>query len=191
MTVQNICNELIEVWRYSYLLYSGSAVNAVTIGIDPSAESIIRVTLATAQTGTIYLNGSTTETLTFTASKLERSANLYTTLAGVSPVGLTGNMDVETFDERNESVRSLIFNDNIYGYFKMDTNQMLPEQVGMMTKCRAMLFASGDADIQDKDVIIRNEDSVSVRYEANNVITYSSGGNIGHKEMELTKIMQY
>ena len=189
MTVQNICNELIQVWRYSYLLYSGSAVNGVTIGINPGAESIIRVTLGTAQTGTIYLNGSTTETLTFTASKLEKSVNLYTTLAGVSPVGLTGNMDIETFNESNRPVRSLIYNGNIYGYFKMDTNQMLPKQIGMMTKCKAMLFASGDADIQDKDVIVRSESGVSVNYEANDVITLSNGGNIGHKEMVLTKII--
>ncbi len=187
MTTMDIANELIDVWRYSYKLYSGSAVNAVAIGINPSAEALIKVTLDSAQTGTLYLNGSTTEILTFTASSLEKSVNLFTTLSGVTPSGLTGNMNIECFDESNDPVRSLIYMNSIYGYVKWSKDEIIPTETGLRTNHFIQLFTSEDVDIQNEDILIRSESKLPISYVANNVMRFSGIGDDGHVEMMLTR----
>ena len=104
MSLAGIFNDIIEIYRYSSTLYSGE-IAEVEITTDPAEDALIRVTLKTAQTGTIYLNGSMVETLSFNGSEYAESSNLFSVLSGVTPAGLSGHMDIETYDEAGEPVQ--------------------------------------------------------------------------------------
>ena len=187
--ISDVSWERYEIRRYTNVLYNGN-VGTVSIKPNPSAEAIIMVTLDSAQTGSIYLNGNTTETLTFSADDIQKSTSLFTTLNGVTPASLSGNMKIECFDESNIPVRNLEDKFHVYGYFKVKSNEEILKLEGDRIKYIADFHTNSESSIQNSDILVRKENKVPVYYEISNVrnITSTDGNKQQQMLLEKTEI---
>lgn len=186
MTIQDISNELVEIKRYTNVLYDG-IIDEVSIKPNPAKESLILITLNSAQSGTIYLNGSTVETLTYTSDISKRSTNLFTTLSGVTPASLSGYMKIQTFDEANVDVRNLVTKYTIYGYFRTKTNMEVLKLPGERTNYYADFYSATNVDLKNDDILVKKENKVPKYYVISNIRDITSFDGDTHKEMILTK----
>lgn len=185
MTVHDLMNELMEIKQYSNVLYNGAVVAVTTI--QPNTECILTITLDSSQTGSVYITGSTTETVAFTSDLSAKSSNLFTSITGVSPIGLSGYMTITANSEDNVPVNNLILKESFYGYFKVKTNKDILMNPGTITKFDAYLYTEGEVNIANNDIIMRKENRVPTYYVVDNLITVSSYDGNSHKEMTLEK----
>lgn len=186
MTINDIASELMRVCRYSEVLYEGD-IDEVDIGNNPERESHLRIKLNSAQTGTIYLNGSTVETLTYSSSKAEQSVELFTSLSGVTPASLSGTMTITAWDESGSPVETLSEIETVYGYFRPVSNMMRLKMEGMRADYHAILHVNQDANIENEDIIKRMESNAYVEYVVKDLIKVTGIGCTGRKEMGLVK----
>ena len=182
MTINNTFNNTVDIFRYSSVLYEGE-IDEVDIEQNPYDEALIRVTLGAVNTGTLYLNGSTIETLTFTASKYAESTELFTTLTGVTPTTLAdGTMTIETVNEQGEPVQNLNFVEQVWGSFQMKDNKQYLRASGMQDDFTAQLFVGGDVNIETGDKVSVDD---SVYYSVLSCASIAGLGGISHKEIIL------
>ena len=91
MSPVSIFNNIIDIYRYNSILYQGE-ITEVSVDTTLSDEALIRVSLDAEQSGSIYLNGSTIETLIFDDSRYGESNNLFTMVSGVTIVPSQSNV---------------------------------------------------------------------------------------------------
>jgi len=152
MSGPGIFNHEVSIHRYSSVLYDGT-VAETTISADPSEEALIRVTLDSPQTGTISLVGSTVETLAFDDSEYAESTALFTSLSGVTPSCLSGEMRIAAFDEAGEPVQNLNYIGKTHGHFAPKDNRQYLQLAGTAKDFAGMLFLPADADIEVGDIV--------------------------------------
>jgi len=182
MSLAGIYNDTIEIYRYSSILYSGD-IEEVEISINPAEKALVRVTLNGPQTGSLYLNGSVTETIKFEDSVFAESISLFTSLSGATPSGLTGEMTIEAYDEVGEPVRNMGLIGEAIAYFAPRDNCQYLQITGMSNQFKAMLFVGVDVDIMTGDVVkVDGEDDEFTVHEC---VTVHGLGSESHKEIIL------
>ncbi|MBU1626770.1 hypothetical protein KKB18_05310 [bacterium] len=182
MSINSIFNDAIEVYRHSSTLYSGE-ISEISPEKELADEALIRITLDTLKTGSIYLNGSTTETLTFSNSKFAEGSRLFTTLSGVTPSGLSGEMKVESFNEAGEPVLGLNYITTALGHFAPKDNSQFLQPAGMSKKFNAMLYVGEDMDVQVGDIVV--VEGEEEKYTVTKCVTIHSPNSESHKEIIL------
>jgi hypothetical protein len=182
MSINSIFNDSIEVYRHSSMLYNGE-IGEVHIDKEFATDALVRITINSQQTGSIYLNGSEDETLTFNNSKFAEGKSLITSLSGVTPNGLSGEMKIETFNEAGEPVQNLNYVTTALGHFApLDNNQYL-QDAGMSRKFNAMLYVGENMDVQLGDIImVEGEDE---KYNVTKCVTIRGPNREAHKEIIL------
>jgi hypothetical protein len=149
----DIANNVVDIFRYSDIIYQGEVAAGITIQTDPESEAILTIELDSAQTGTVYLRGSTTETVTFTATDQGRSASVYTTLAGVTPASLTGIMTIKAENEAGEPVRNLNFQTQVMGVLRPVKFEQRMRMPGYEDNELYKLYVDRDTDIIEGDIL--------------------------------------
>jgi hypothetical protein len=183
MSLADIFNDTIEIYRYTSILYSGD-IEDVEIPVNPADDALIRVTLDSAQTGSIYLSGSTTETLSFDNSDHAESRFLFTALSGITPSGLSGGITIEAYNEAGEPVLNLTHIEDAIGHFAPKDNSQCLLPAGMGRKFNAMLFVGEDVNIITGDIV--KVDREEGEFTVNKCVTVHGLGTQSHKEIILT-----
>jgi len=155
--------DLLKIYRDSNVLYEGNIMQTLKINNQPARESKIQVKLNSSQSGTIYLRGSTVETLTFSSNQFKRSKSLFTSLAGVTPSGLSGNMTITAWNEQNEPVNNSLFVDTGFGSFESKTGKEVLRNYGMDYEYSGILYCQEGLNIQIDDRVIINDDGKTYR----------------------------
>jgi len=165
-------------------IYEGE-VTERTIDRNPYEEAILSLELSTSQTGTLYLNGNNTETITFTSSKYARSVNTYTSLAGITPSSLTDDITIRAVNRQNEPVMATKFINTIKCHFPDDTSEQYFTRLGLERREGKCIFARWFEDIEVRDLVKINDKDSDDFYEVKEIFTPRLNGKIHHKELVL------
>jgi len=178
-------NQRFHLNRYTDVIYKG-AVGNISVQVDPFEEARLQVTLDSAQTGSLRLVGSSTETLTYANIEGQISSNYFTTISSVDSVsGLSGNMTIKAMIGQGSPVKNLLFQTSFRGFmFPIDESYKLENQ-GYDKSWQAILYCSSDVDIQRMDRITDEGNPDSPEYEVVEKITSSLRGSSDHYKIIL------
>lgn len=188
--IEGIFNNYVEVRRYSEILYQGEIIEANLhneFGDEFPREGQIHVVLDSKQTGTLYLNGSTTETLSFDNRKHAKSTALFDSLAGVTPsVELDGIMTIKVNDEQGNPVQLLVFEESTMGDFNEITNDARLDNIGIRPDWQGNLQVNSDFDVVLGDELsVETQSGMSRNYEVVDVRTMRNRGQDLYKDVFL------
>ena len=177
-------NQTFHLNRYSDILYKGEVIET-SIQIDPMESARIEIELDTAQTGSIYLVGSTTECLSFADIFGVQSTNYFTALNGLTPSGLTGIMTVKAKTGDGSPVSRLAFETSFFGDMKQVDGTVSLEKEGMVLKDQWFMLCDSDVDITIGDIVYNELDPLQKSYEVTKCVSVQIDGMDDHKKIVL------
>lgn len=159
-------NDSIFVWRYSDILYKGAAQTTANVK-SPDSSAYIQAVLDAADTGTIYLNGSSGETLTFSNISIVESSNMFTSLGGITVTTLSEDITLKTVDKTGNPIKNLIFQGSCKGRFAPTDNRMMYHQQGIRdTNHIRLLCEIGSTPVDYTSLIIKTNDQLKINESA-------------------------
>jgi hypothetical protein len=180
-------NNFAEISRYTKVLYEGEVGDRdlhSQYGDDFTSSAKIRITLDSKQTGSVYLTGSTTETVTFANKLVKESSALFDSLEGLCTSGLTGTMKVELYDEMGSKASKLFYQQVEYCDYEEISNEDRLHNVGILSEWQAKIRLGDRVDVLNKDIINIDFDETK-SYEVTQVLPIRHNGIIQYKECYL------
>ncbi len=187
-------NHRIHLNRYTDILYKGEITETIN-QIDPSEAARIEIIFDTPQTGTIFLNGTTSldtglctmgETVTFTAINGVMSTNYFTLLEGLCPsAGMSGIMTLRAKIGDGSPVLKSFFETSFPG-LKIDMSESAKLEIfGYNKDCKAALFCEADVDIKLGDRVKVEDVPDSPEYEVIEDLVYQRDGYDDYRRIVL------
>ena len=178
-------NDEIHVYRKSSnIVYEGELIER-KINVEPESSSLFQVELDSAQTGTLFIYGSSSETLTFSNIKSQESVNSYTLLEGMTPSSLSGEITFKAVNVGGEFISETDRVSSFNGMYAEKTTGQYFKLYGMDAKFRGIIFAPYDVDVLIGDLIKIDRVDMDGYYEVEEIYEPRLFGRTQHKEIIL------
>jgi len=168
------------------VIYKGELTER-RIDMEPNQSSYLKLELSEAQTGTLFLYGSSDETISFDGSKYGETDNLYTSVDGMTPTDLSGEITMRAVNKSGEFIKRLTFSHSFNGSYNTSTKSQYFRTIGFDKDFKGRVIADGDADIKLHDLIKINKVDADEYFEVDMISEPSFHGKVENKQIFLIK----
>lgn len=159
-----------------------------SIGKEVESAVYLQFELETAQTGTLFLYGTTTETVSFSNSKFGLSENSYSSLDGITPSSLTGTVTMTATNSSGETIlEDLKFIKTVKGTYTSKTTGQYFKLYGMDQNFSGIVNFDGDTDIRLHDFIKIERLDTDEHFEVDLIVEPRFMGQAQHKQAILKR----